>query len=314
MLIRHHTCIRNRQRGRSRNEPSAHGLSLEAVQDTIVKTGILYVVSTPIGNLDDITVRAIEALRTVDLIACEDTRKSRILLERLQASTKLVSLHKFSETSKAHKILESLAQGQDVALISDAGTPAISDPGHRLVRAAQEAGFIVSPIPGPSSITAALSVSGMDCSTFVYLGFAPRKDEQRRRFFSDIAAEKRTCVFFETPHRIEATLRAATDLLGSRRVALFRELTKLHEEIILGTATDIHATLVSRESVKGEIIVLVEGASEIRASVDLDEAVLILMSEGLSGTRLASEARVRFGLKKSEAYETYLRMKEATNR
>jgi 16S rRNA (cytidine1402-2'-O)-methyltransferase len=275
-----------------------------------MKTGILYVVSTPIGNLDDITIRAIEALRNADVIACEDTRKSRVLLQRFQISTNLVSLHKFSESSKAHKILEILAQGQDVALISDAGTPAISDPGHRLVRAAQDAGIAVTPIPGPSSITTALSVSGMDCSSFVYLGFAPRKDEQRRAFFSDIVAEKRTCIFFETPHRIQATLKIGADLLGSRRMALFRELTKLHEEIMVGNAADIHDELSSRESVKGEIIVVVEGASKTETSVDLEVAVRMLMAEGLSGTRLASEARARFGLKKSEAYDTYLQLKE----
>jgi 16S rRNA (cytidine1402-2'-O)-methyltransferase len=276
----------------------------------VVKTGTLYVVSTPIGNLDDITIRAIDALRNADLIACEDTRKSRVLLQRLQISTNLVSLHRFSESSKTNMILERLAQGQNVALISDAGTPAISDPGHRLVRAAQDAGIVVTPLPGPSSITAALSVSGMDCSSFVYLGFAPRKDEQRRTFFRRIVSEKRTCVFFETPHRIEATLNIGSDVLGARRVALFRELTKLHEEIIVGTASDIHAELASRDSVKGEIVVVVEAASEIETSVDLEEAVRILMEEGFSGTRLASIARARFGLKKSEAYETYLRLKE----
>jgi 16S rRNA (cytidine1402-2'-O)-methyltransferase len=275
----------------------------------VVKIGTLYVVSTPIGNLDDITIRAIEALRKADLIACEDTRKSRVLLQRLQISTNLVSLHRFSESSKTNMILERLAQGQNVALISDAGTPAISDPGHRLVRAAQHAGITVVPIPGPSSITAALSVSGMDCASFVYLGFAPRKDEQRRSFFRGIVSEKRTCIFFETPHRIVATLNIGSAVLGSRRIALFRELTKLHEEIVVGTAAEIHTQFASRESVKGEIIVVVEAASEIETSVDLEQAVRILMAEGFSGTRLASEARARFGLKKNEAYETYLRLK-----
>lgn len=274
------------------------------------KTGTLYVVSTPIGNLEDMTVRAIEALRTVDLIACEDTRKSRVLLQRFQIATKLISVHRFSESSKAHAILERLSHGQSVALITDAGTPAISDPGHRLVRAAQDAGIPVTPIPGASSITAALSVSGMDCSSFVYLGFAPRKDEQRRTFFTNIMAEQRTCIFFETPHRIEATLKVAEGIIGSRRSALFRELTKVHEEIILGTVAHIRAQLHARESVKGEIIVAVEGGSREELFVSPDDAVRVLMDEGLTGKRLASEACDRFGLKKTEAYETFLRLKK----
>jgi len=274
------------------------------------KTGTLHVVSTPIGNLEDITIRAIEVLRNVDLIACEDTRKSRVLLQRFQITTRLMSLHRFSESSKTHMIVARLSQGQNVALITDAGTPAISDPGHRLVRAAQDAGIPVIPIPGASSITAALSVSGMDCSSFVYLGFAPRKDEQRRTLFRNILGEKRTCVFFETPHRIEATLNTAETVMGSRRVALFRELTKLHEEIIFGTVTQVRDQLRSRESVKGEIIVAVEGASGEAPPADLDQAVRELMQEGLTGKRLASEAHDRFGLKKSEAYDTYLRLRK----
>jgi 16S rRNA (cytidine1402-2'-O)-methyltransferase len=272
--------------------------------------GILYIVATPIGNLEDITIRAIETLRTVEVIACEDTRKSRVLLQRFQITTKLMSLHRFSESRKAHAILERLSRGQNVALITDAGTPAISDPGHRLVRAAQDAGILVTPIPGPSSITAALSVSGMDCSSFVYLGFAPRKDEQRRGFFAQIMAEERTCVFFETPHRVEATLRAAEEIIGPRRIALFRELTKLHEEILFGTSAHVLAQLSSRESIKGEIIIAVEGASRAQQPMNVDEAVRTIMEEGFTGKRLASEAHERFGIKKSEAYDAFLRLKD----
>jgi 16S rRNA (cytidine1402-2'-O)-methyltransferase len=174
-----------------------------------MNNSILYVVSTPIGNLEDITLRALDVLRKVDLIACEDTRKSRILLERWEISTKLMSLHRFSESRKTQVILERLERGENVAIISDAGTPAISDPGSRLVRAAIEAGFTVTPVPGASSITAALSVSGMDCSSFVYLGFAPRTDGRRRTFFDKIRQEERTSLFFETAKRVQATLQVA---------------------------------------------------------------------------------------------------------
>jgi 16S rRNA (cytidine1402-2'-O)-methyltransferase len=275
-----------------------------------MKNSVLYVVSTPIGNLEDITLRALDVLRKVDLIACEDTRKSRILLERWDISTKLMSLHRFSESRKTQFVLERLERGENVAIISDAGTPAISDPGSRLVRAALEAGFTVTPIPGPSSITAALSVSGMDCSSFVYLGFAPRTDARRRAFFDKIRQEERTSLFFETAKRVQATLQVAEEILGDRRLVLSRELTKLHEEIIPGTAASMLARLETRASVKGEIIVIVEGGSGSGPQIDAREAVRLLLAEGLSGKRLAEEAHKRYGLRKSDAYEAFLMIKD----
>ncbi|MGO9568558.1 MAG: 16S rRNA (cytidine(1402)-2'-O)-methyltransferase [Desulfomonilaceae bacterium] len=276
-----------------------------------MKNSVLYVVSTPIGNLQDITFRALDVLRNVDLIACEDTRKSRILLEHCEISTKLMSLHRFSESRKTQVILERLQQGEAVAVITDAGTPAISDPGSRLVRAALDAGFTVTPIPGPSSITAALSVSGMDCSCFVYLGFAPRTNEQRRLFFERIRQEQRTSLFFETAKRIQATLQIAEEILGDRRLVLSRELTKLHEEIIPGTAASILSRLENRASVKGEIVVAVEGGTRTGPQIDVREAVKLLIAEGFSGRRLAAEAHERFGLRKSDAYEVFLTLKDA---
>jgi len=276
-----------------------------------MKNSVLYVVSTPIGNLEDITFRALDVLRKVDLIACEDTRKSRILLERWDITTKLMSLHRFSESRKTQVILERLERGENVAIISDAGTPAISDPGSRLVRAALEAGFTVTPVPGASSITAALSVSGIDCSSFVYLGFAPRTDSRRRAFFDKIRQEERTSLFFETAKRVQATLRVAEEILGDRRLVLSRELTKLHEEIIAGTAARILAQFETRVSVKGEIIVIVEGGTGSGPQIDVREAVRLLIAEGLSGRRLAAEAHKRYGLKKSDAYEAFLMIKDA---
>lgn len=275
-----------------------------------MKTGVLYVVSTPIGNMEDITFRAVDVLRKVNLIACEDTRNSRILLNRWEISTKLMSLHRFSESRKSQVILQRLEAGENIAIISDAGTPAISDPGSRLVRAALEAGLIVTPIPGPSSITAALSVSGMDCSSFVYLGFAPRTDRQRREFFQNITREPRTSIFFDTAKRIRATLQIAVEVLRDRRLVLSRELTKLHEEIIAGTAEHILILLQPRTSVKGEIVVTVEGTLNSGPELDIHAAVLILMEEGLSGKRLADEAHRRFGVKKSDAYEDFLKIKD----
>ncbi|MGD9817230.1 MAG: 16S rRNA (cytidine(1402)-2'-O)-methyltransferase [Desulfomonilaceae bacterium] len=273
------------------------------------EAGILFVVATPIGNLEDITIRAVETLRHVNLIACEDTRKSRVLINHWGIPTRLMSLHRFSESRKIEAVLDKLQKGFSVALITDAGTPAVSDPGNRLVRAALRSGFKVSPVPGPSSITTALSVSGMDCSSFLYLGFAPRKESQRKLFFVEIQRQPRTVVFLETATRILDTLKIACEHIGSRKMALFRELTKVFEEIILGDACSILESLESRNSVKGEITVVVEGSAEPGPSVDIEEAVLELMDEGLSGKRLAIEAYIRFGLNKTAVYQKFLEIK-----
>ncbi|MBM4328525.1 MAG: 16S rRNA (cytidine(1402)-2'-O)-methyltransferase [Deltaproteobacteria bacterium] len=273
-------------------------------------SGTLYIVATPIGNLADMTARAAQALHSVHLIACEDTRTSRILLGHYQVITPTISLHKFSEARRTATILERLGRGEDVALISDAGTPAVSDPGSRVVRAALEKGYRVVPIPGASSIIAALSVSGMDCSSFVYLGFVPRKDAERRRFFEALRNEPRTSLFFETPRRIAATLEAAADILGERRIVLTRELTKLHEEILPGTPQTVLDSLKTRPSIRGEIVIVVEGASPAESALDLEEVVKSLMQEGLSGKRLALEAQKRYGVGKNAAYQKFLDMKD----
>ncbi len=274
--------------------------------------GKLYIVATPIGNLDDITIRAIDVLKKVHLIACEDTRKSRILLQRWNIRTPLLSLHRFTEIRRTDTVLDRLKRGNDVALISDAGTPAISDPGSRLVKAAIESGFVVSPVPGASSIAAALSVSGMDCSSFAYLGFAPRKKDQRKLFFANLLTETRTTIFFETAKRIQATLTIAAEILPSRRMVLWRELTKLHEEFIAGTASVILESLEKKQSIKGEITAVIEGASRELETEDPDSAVKNLISEGFSGKRLAEEAHRRFGINKKAAYKRYLEQKSTT--
>jgi 16S rRNA (cytidine1402-2'-O)-methyltransferase len=274
--------------------------------------GKLYIVATPIGNLDDITIRAIDVLKKVHLIACEDTRKSRILLQRWNIRTPLLSLHRFTEIRRTDTVLDRLKRGNDVALISDAGTPAISDPGSRLVKAAIESGFVVSPVPGASSIAAALSVSGMDCSSFAYLGFAPRKKDQRKLFFANLLTEKRTTIFFETAKRVQATLTVAAEMLPSRRMVLWRELTKLHEEFIAGTAGVILESLEKKQSIKGEITAVIEGAPRELETEDPDLAVKNLISEGFSGKRLAEEAHRRFGINKKEAYKRYLEQKSTT--
>ncbi len=274
-----------------------------------MKKGVLYVVSTPIGNLEDITARAVRILKEVDVVACEDTRKTRILLGKWGIPTRLISVHRFSEAAKSRKILRLLDEGHDVAIVSDAGTPGISDPGARLVRAAHEAGFRVTPVPGPSSVTAALSASGFDASSFVHVGFVPRKAEPRKAFFEQLCSEERTAVFFETPVRVKTTLADASPILGSRSMVLFRELTKIHEEILVGDAQQILAELRTRPSVKGEIIVVVQGAPATRREMDVTDMVKELMSEGFSGKRLAAEAQRRYGVKKGDAYRRFVEIK-----
>ncbi|MCA1960506.1 MAG: 16S rRNA (cytidine(1402)-2'-O)-methyltransferase [Desulfomonile sp.] len=270
--------------------------------------GVLYVVATPIGNLEDITIRALDVLQRVHVIACEDTRTTRVLLRKWDINTRTMSLHRFSEARKADKIMDLLNSGLDVALVSDAGTPAVSDPGSRVVRVVLDAGITVTPIPGPSSVVAAVSVSGMDGSAFVYHGFAPKKDEERRQFFERIQADTRTSVFFETAVRIRSCLRIAADVLAARRMVLFRELTKIHEETLIGAAAEVLSELERRPSVKGEIVIVVEGATDRRPASDLTNVVKTLMGEGLSGKRLAAAAHERFGLKKGDAYRRFLEL------
>lgn len=272
------------------------------------KRGVLYVVATPIGNLEDITARAIRILQEVDVIACEDTRKSRVLLQRWNISTELMSLHKFSESRKTHVIIERLEQGQHVALISDAGTPAISDPGAKLVRAALDYGIVVSPIPGPSVVTAALCAAGMEATSFSYHGFAPRKNEERRELFARVRAEGRTAVLLDSPRRIRDTLAVAALVLQASRMVLLREITKVHEEILPGTAATILDVLSDRDVIKGEIVLVIEPEESSGPEFDMDEVVRDLMEEGLSGKKLADEAGRRFGVKKTDAYNVYLRI------
>lgn len=280
----------------------------QETRDGESKRGVLYVVATPIGNLEDITARAVRILQEVDVIACEDTRKSRVLLQRWDISTELMSLHKFSESRKTRAILHRLEAGQHVALISDAGTPAISDPGSRLVRAALDAGIVVSPIPGPSVITAALCASGVELISFSYHGFVPRKDAERRGLFARIRAEGHPAVLLDSPRRIRDTLAVAATVLPTARIVLLRELTKVHEEILTGTAATIIEVLHKRDAIKGEIVLVIEPEESQRPEFNLEEIVEDLMEEGLSGKKLADEAGRRFGVKKTDAYNVYLRI------
>jgi 16S rRNA (cytidine1402-2'-O)-methyltransferase len=223
--------------------------------------GRLYVVATPIGNLGDTTTRAVETLRSVDAIAAEDTRRTRKLLSHFEIRTPLLAYHEHNEERAARGIVERLVRGDSIALVSDAGTPLVSDPGFRLVQLAIASGVEVVPIPGASSITAALSASGLPPQPFYFGGFLPRKSGARRRRLDEIADLSGTLVFCESPHRVAAALADAADVLGPRRAAIAREMTKVHEEFIRGTLLEL-ADVASSGGLRGEMVLLIEGAGE----------------------------------------------------
>ena len=225
--------------------------------------GKLVVVSTPIGHLQDLSPRARAAFEEADLVVCEDTRRTGRLLAHLGIKTRLLSLHEHNERQRVPRLVRAISEGQTLVLASDAGTPLINDPGYVLVREATRQGLRVEPVAGPSAVLAALVVSGLPPYPFTFAGFPPPRKGKRRTFFGRFAALDHTLVFFESPHRIEASLRDALESLGDRSAALARELTKLHEEVIRGTLAEILEEISSREAVKGELT-LVVGAPEKR--------------------------------------------------
>ncbi|MGH2760734.1 MAG: 16S rRNA (cytidine(1402)-2'-O)-methyltransferase [Actinomycetota bacterium] len=249
------------------------------------RSGRLFVVATPIGNLADITLRAIRVLGEVDVIAAEDTRTTRKLLAHHGIRTPLVSYHEHNEAVRTPELLERMLDGQRVALVSEAGTPSISDPGHRLVHESIEASITVEPVPGASALLAAVVVSGLPAESFVFEGFLPRRRTERRRRLESLAAERRTLVFFEAPHRLDHSLTDLFEVLGDRRVALCRELTKLHEEVIRGSVSELIASL-RRAPVKGEIVLVVDGA-RADSVVDLEAAA----EEALARVRAGESVR-----------------------
>ena len=223
--------------------------------------GKLYVVATPIGNLEDMTLRAIRVLKEVDLIAAEDTRQTRKLLNAYDIHTSLTSLHEHNEQRKSGSLIVRIEAGDDVAYVSDAGTPGISDPGYRLIRAAITHDIPVVPVPGVSAVITALSASGLPMDRFIFHGFLPAKAARRRQFLASLAEETATLVFFESPNRLMSTLQDVADYLGERLVVICRELTKVFEEIIRGTAADVMRAF-SGKTIKGEVTLIVGGGRQ----------------------------------------------------
>lgn len=274
--------------------------------------GVLYVVATPIGNLEDITRRAVRILSEVSLIAAEDTRHTRKLLSSLNISTRMISYYKGQEFSRAAKVIDKLRMGDNVALVSDAGTPAISDPGAILVRQVVAAGIKVEPIPGASALTASVSVAGLADTPFSFLGFLPGKKGDRKRLLQSLFGSGMALVYYESPRRIIASLRECLGLLGDRQVFLGRELTKLHEELFHSTISETIAELESRSNIRGEFVVIIEGQSrdkEDQPSGDLQEVLTWYRDHsGLSMRDACRQISADLGLSRSEIYNQALKI------
>ena len=271
----------------------------------------LYLVATPIGNLSDISIRALQVLAAADVMACEDTRVTRVLLQRYGIRRRVSAYHEHNADSAGPKLIADLAAGRSVALASDAGTPLVSDPGHRLVEAAIEAGIGVVPIPGASAVLAALSVSGLPSDAFFFAGFLSAKDGQRRTRLDELKAVPGTLVFFESPRRLAASLAAMVDVLGDRPAAVCRELTKTFEEARRGSLAALAAHYAEADTPKGEIVICAGPplAVEQASAEDTDRLLLSLAAE-MGASRAAGEAARMTGAKKADLYRRLMELKD----
>lgn len=273
--------------------------------------GILYIVATPIGNLEDITLRAIRTLKEADVIAAEDTRHTQVLLKHFAINTPLTSFHEHNERAKTAQLVTRLERGESIALVSDAGTPAISDPGYRLVVAAIGAGIRVIPIAGPSALIAALSVAGLPTDGFDFRGFLPARKQERRSKLQELRDGRYTMVFYETPHRLQESLDDVREILGDRRMVLAREVTKLHEEFLRGRISEVIGE-VSRREIRGEMTLVIEGCSDSNAASEeaLVEEIDNLKGEGMRIKEIAEIIGEKYGYSKREIYRLALGKKD----
>ncbi len=278
------------------------------------KAGNLYVVATPIGNLGDITYRAVETLKHADKILVEDSRHARVLLDHYGVRTPTLAFHEHNELKLIPKVLAALQQGESYALISDAGTPLVSDPGYKLVREAQQAGFQAQTVPGPCALIAALSISGLATDRFAFEGFLPAKKQARLTYLEALRDEPRTLVFYESKHRILLSLELMSAVFGAQRqVVIGRELTKKFESIISGDFTEVLSQIANNlESQKGEFVVIVEGHNMIPDEADLEKMLNVLLAE-LSLKQASKLAAKLSGVNKNTCYEQAIRIQNATS-
>jgi 16S rRNA (cytidine1402-2'-O)-methyltransferase len=271
----------------------------------------LYLVATPIGNLSDVTIRALQVLAAADVVACEDTRVTRVLLERYGIRRRATAYHEHNADKAGPKLIAEIKAGRSVALASDAGTPLVSDPGHRLVEAAIEAGIRVVPIPGASAVLAGLAVSGLPSDAFFFAGFLPVKEGQRRSRLEELNAVPGTLVFFESPRRLAASLAAMADVLGDRPAAVCREMTKTFEEARRGGLAALAVHYAEADTPKGEIVICVGPplAGELASAADTDRLLLSLASE-MGASMAAGEAARMTGAKKADLYRRLMELKD----
>ena len=274
--------------------------------------GTLYVVATPIGNMDDITVRALNVFDRVDLVAAEDTRHTGKLLKHHQIKCRLISYHEHNEKERTPLLVERIKSGTSIALVSNAGTPTVSDPGYVLLQKALEKNIKVVPIPGPSALLAALSISGLPTDSFIFVGFCAKKKARRLKQLQKFAHETRTLIFYESPGRILAFMNEIKAVMGDRYGVLCREMTKLHEEFLRGRLSEVIKVLSNRPAVKGEFTLLVKGSEEnIRVSRDIvrDELTEMLKKQEKKLSQVSKIIAQKYGLSKNEVYEEALKIK-----
>ncbi|MGC1784569.1 MAG: 16S rRNA (cytidine(1402)-2'-O)-methyltransferase [Acidobacteriaceae bacterium] len=290
---------------------------MDTIQKPSVETASLspglYVVATPIGNLEDITLRALRVLRGVDRIACEDTRQTRKLLSHFRIATPTMSCHAHNERERAEELIAELLAGARIALVSDAGMPGISDPGAHLVTQAVAAGIAVVPIPGASAVISALAASGLDTTSFLFVGFPPARSGERRSFFEGVRDEQATLVFYEAPHRILESLRDAASVFGAgRKAVLAREITKLHEEFLRGALGGLEKSLAARDVLRGEMTLLIAGATSAEANIPardagLREQMASYIAQGLDEQGALKRIARDRGVSKSAVYREWQR-------
>jgi 16S rRNA (cytidine1402-2'-O)-methyltransferase len=296
---------------------SQHTIDRDSSRSALVSqhstmAGILYIVATPIGNLEDITLRALHILKEVDLIAAEDTRHTQTLLRHYDIRTRLTSYHDHNERTKAQPLVQGLLSGKNIALLSDAGTPAISDPGYRLVVEAIRAGVRVVPLPGASALAAVLSASGLPTDRFVFEGFLPAKRQERKAKLQMLRPESRTLVFYEAPHRLKESLADMEQIFGDRPIIIGREISKVHEEFLRGTIREL-THRIAEQSVKGEITIVVHGATD-ESPISEEELISEIRRMAARGMRIKEISELigeRYHLSKREVYQIALQVRNA---